>query len=239
MTADSGAAPAEIREVAVMGLGTMGAGIAEVLARSGRSVVAVEANHTCLARGLAMLHASLDKTVARGRFSHAGKAEIIGRIRAADSIATGVAGADLVIEAVPERMDLKRAIVAELDHVCPPGAILATNTSSLSVTALAAAARRPGRVAGLHFFNPAPVMKLVEVVATVLTTPGTSCSGTPASSRVDRDVRRGHQLLCRQPPVLLPWHNPAVIVPQAATPARPKCPDQQGRQSLRGRRLAG
>ena len=206
MTADSGAAPAEIREVAVMGLGTMGAGIAEVLARSGRSVVAVEANHTCLARGLAMLHASLDKTVARGRLSHAGKAEIIGRIRAADSIATGVAGADLVIEAVPER---------------------------------SAAARRPGRVAGLHFFNPAPVMKLVEVVATVLTTPGTSCSGTPASSRVDRDVRRGHQLLCRQPPVLLPWHNPAVIVPQAATPARPKCPDQQGRQSLRGRRLAG
>jgi 3-hydroxybutyryl-CoA dehydrogenase len=171
MSADHGPAAAGIREVTVIGLGTMGAGIAEVLARSGRSVVAVEANHNRLARGLAILHASLDKAVARGRLSHVGKAEIVGRVRAADSIATGVADADLVIEAVPERMGLKQAIFAELDQACRPDAILATNTSSLPVTALAAATRRPAQVAGLHFFNPAPVMKLVEVVSTVLTAP--------------------------------------------------------------------
>jgi 3-hydroxybutyryl-CoA dehydrogenase len=165
--------PAGIGEVAVIGLGIMGAGITEVLARSGHDVVAIEANHTALARGLAALHASLDKAVARGRLAAADKGEIVAGVRAADSIAAGVAGADLVIEAVPERMDLKRAVFGELDLACRPGTILATNTSSLSVTRLAAGIRHPGRVAGLHFFNPAPVMKLVEVVSTVLTAPGT------------------------------------------------------------------
>jgi 3-hydroxybutyryl-CoA dehydrogenase len=170
---DSKTHSAGISEAAVVGLGIMGAGIAEVLARSGRSVVAIEANHDALARGLAMLHASLDKAVTRGRLAAADKGEIVARIRAADSIAAGVADADLVIEAVPERMDLKRAVFGELDRACRPGTILATNTSSLSVTTLAAGTRYPDRVAGLHFFNPAPVMKLVEVVSTVLTAPAT------------------------------------------------------------------
>jgi 3-hydroxybutyryl-CoA dehydrogenase len=166
--------PMGIREVAVVGLGTMGAGIAEILARSGRNVVVVEANDNALARGLATLHASLDKAVARGRLTHADKAQIIARIRAADSLAAAAAAADLVIEAVAESMELKRAVFGELDLACRPDAILATNTSSLSVTALAAGTRHPDRVAGLHFFNPAPVMKLVEVVSTVLTAPGTA-----------------------------------------------------------------
>ena len=211
MSADHSAAPAEIREVAVVGLGIMGAGIAEVLARSGRRVVAIEANHNSLARGLTLLHASLDKAVARGRLSHDGKAEIVGRVRAADSIATGVAGADLAIEAVPERMDLKRAIFAELDQACRAGAILTTNTSSLSVTALAARTRRPGRVAGLHFFNPAPVMKLVEVVSTVLTTPGTP----EALARLARELGKTPVQVSDRAgfvvnPLLLPYLNHAV-----------------------------
>jgi 3-hydroxybutyryl-CoA dehydrogenase len=174
MDADHAAASSEIREVAVVGLGIMGAGIAEVLARSGRAVVVIEANHDFLARGLARLHSSLDKAVARGRLAHAEKALIVARVRAADSIAAGAAGADLVIEAVPERLDLKRAIFAELDQACRADTVLATNTSSLSVTTLAACTRHPDRVAGLHFFNPVPVMKLVEVISTVLTAPGTA-----------------------------------------------------------------
>ncbi len=210
MSADHAAAPSEIREVAVVGLGIMGAGIAEVLARSGRAVVVIEANHDFLARGLARLHSSLDKAVARGRLAHAEKALIVARVRAADSIATGAAGADLVIEAVPERLDLKRAIFAELDQACRADTILATNTSSLSVTTLAACTRHPDRVAGLHFFNPAPVMKLVEVISTVLTAPGTA----QMLSALVRDlgktpVEAGDRAGFVVNPLLLPYLNHA------------------------------
>ena len=176
--------PAGIREVAVIGLGLMGSGIAELVARSGRRVVAIEINQDFLDQGMARLHASLDKAVTRGKLTDTGRAEILARIRPTDDIAAGVAGADLVIEAIPERMDLKRTLYAQLDEACRADAILATNTSSLSVTEIAGGTRYPGRVAGLHFFNPAPVMKLVEVISTVLTSPDT----TQALALVARDL---------------------------------------------------
>ncbi len=160
----------EFRAAAVIGLGTMGAGIAEVLARGGLPVVAVEADAAALARGMAILAASIGKAVARGKLTAAQQAEILGRVRPAASIGAA-AGADLAIEAVPERLDAKLAVFGELDRACRPDAILATNTSSLSVTAIAARTAHPGRVVGLHFFNPAPVMRLVEVITTVLTGP--------------------------------------------------------------------
>jgi len=210
MNADHAAAPAEIREVAVVGLGIMGAGIAEVLARSGRAVVVIEANHDFLARGLARLHSSLDKAVARGRLTHAEKALIVARVRAADSIAAGARDADLVIEAVPERLDLKRAIFAELDQACRADTILATNTSSLSVTALAACTRHPDRVAGLHFFNPVPVMKLVEVISTVLTAPGTAqVLGALVRDLGKTPVEAGDRAGFVVNPLLLPYLNHA------------------------------
>jgi 3-hydroxybutyryl-CoA dehydrogenase len=161
----------EIREVAVVGLGTMGAGIAEVFARAGIGVVAIEIDAGALNRGLAILDASLARAVSRGKLSEAGQREIRDRIRPAAGFSEA-ATADLAIEVVPERMEIKRQIFTELDRVCSPAAILATNTSSLSVTAIAAATRQPGRVVGMHFFNPAPVMRLVEVVSTVLTDEG-------------------------------------------------------------------
>ena len=133
---------------------------------------------------MARLHGSLDKAVTRGKLTETGREEILTRIRPADSIAAGAANADLVIEAIPERMDLKRRLYAELDEACRADAILATNTSSLSVTEIASGARYPARVAGLHFFNPAPVMKLVEVISTVLTSPDTSA----ALARLARDL---------------------------------------------------
>ena len=163
--------PAGIREVAVIGLGLMGSGIAELVARSGRRVVAIEINQDFLDQGMARLHASLDKAVSRGKLADTAREEILTRIRPTDSIAAGVADADLVIEAIPERMDLKRTLYAQLDEACRADAILATNTSSLSITEIAGGTRYPARVAGLHFFNPAPVMKLVEVISTVLTSP--------------------------------------------------------------------
>jgi 3-hydroxybutyryl-CoA dehydrogenase len=161
----------EIRAVAVIGLGTMGAGIAEVLARGGLQVTAIEADPGALARGMASLDASLGRAVARGKLTSAEQAEILGRVRPAAGIAAA-APADLAIEAVPERLDAKLGVLGELDRACRADAILATNTSSLSVTSIAAGTRHPGRVLGLHFFNPAPVMRLVEVITTVLTGPG-------------------------------------------------------------------
>ena len=166
--------PADIREVAVIGLGLMGSGIAELVARSGRRVVAIEINQSFLDQGMARLRGSLDKAVTRGKLTDTAREEILARIRPTDDIAAGVADADLVIEAIPERMDLKRTLYAQLDEACRADAILATNTSSLSITEIAGGTQGPGRVAGLHFFNPAPVMKLVEVISTVLTSPETS-----------------------------------------------------------------
>ena len=163
--------PGDIREVAVIGLGLMGSGIAELIARSGRRVDAIEINQSFLDQGMARLRASLDKAVSRGKLTDAARDEILARIRPTDDVATGVAGADLVIEAIPERIELKRTLFAQLDEACRADAILATNTSSLSVTEIAGGTRDPARVAGLHFFNPAPVMKLVEVISTVLTPP--------------------------------------------------------------------
>jgi 3-hydroxybutyryl-CoA dehydrogenase len=123
--------PAGIREVAVIGLGLMGSGIAELVARSGRRVVAIEINQGFLDQGMARLHASLDKAVSRGKLADTAREEILTRIRPTDSIAAGVADADLVIEAIPERMDLKRTLYAQLDAACRADALLATNTSSL------------------------------------------------------------------------------------------------------------
>ena len=112
--------PAGIREVAVIGLGLMGSGIAELVARSGRRVVAIEVSQDFLDQGMARLHASLDRAVSRGKLTETAREEILARIRPSDSIAAGVANADLVIEAIPERMDLKRTLYAQLDEVCRP-----------------------------------------------------------------------------------------------------------------------
>ncbi|MEU9843554.1 3-hydroxybutyryl-CoA dehydrogenase [Actinomadura sp. NPDC048032] len=156
--------------VGVVGLGTMGAGIAEVLARGGLAVVGIEVNREALERGRGNLESSTGRAVKRGRLSEDARREILGRIALSTDFAD-LGDCDLVIEAVPERLDLKRTVFAELDRVCRDDAVLATNTSSLSVTDIAVTTGRPTKIVGVHFFNPAPVMKLVEVIGTVLTEP--------------------------------------------------------------------
>ncbi len=158
----------EFSSVGVVGLGTMGAGIVEVFARSGLDVVAVEVNDAALEHGRATLTGSTDRAVAKGKLSAGDRDALLGRIRFVVGLAD-LRDVDLVIEAVPEHLDLKRKIFAELDEICRPDTILATNTSSLSVTEISVATRRPNQVIGMHFFNPAPVMKLVEIVRTVVT----------------------------------------------------------------------
>ncbi|SCL39282.1 3-hydroxybutyryl-CoA dehydrogenase [Micromonospora rhizosphaerae] len=158
----------EFTSVGVVGLGTMGAGIVEVFARNGIDVVAVEISEAALERGRATLTGSTDRAVARGKLAEADRDALLSRVHFAVGL-DALHSVDLVVEAVPEHLDLKQRIFAELDRVCKPEAILATNTSSLSVTEISVATTRPNQVIGIHFFNPAPIMKLVEVVRTVVT----------------------------------------------------------------------
>ncbi|MQA84665.1 MAG: 3-hydroxyacyl-CoA dehydrogenase family protein [Streptosporangiales bacterium] len=158
----------EFRKVGVVGLGTMGAGIAEVLASHGVEVVAIDLSDEALARGRTQVRNSTDRAVARGKLTADDRAAIFDRV-VFSACLDDVKDADLVIESVPENLDLKREIFAELDRICNAEAILATNTSSLSVTEISAATQRPAQVVGTHFFNPAPVMRSVEVIRTVLT----------------------------------------------------------------------
>ena len=160
----------EFSKVGVVGLGTMGAGIAEVLARSGLQVVGVEHDEQGLDRGRGHLATSTARAVAKGKLTEDEVAELLGRISTGTDL-SALRDCELVIEAIPERMELKQALFAQLDALLGQDAVLATNTSALSVTELATGTGRPSRVVGLHWFNPAPVMGLVEVVRTVVTDP--------------------------------------------------------------------
>jgi 3-hydroxybutyryl-CoA dehydrogenase len=145
----------------------MGAGIAEVAAKAGYDVVVREVDLATLERGLGKIRASLDKAVERGKLDAAARDAATARLAGTVDF-THLADCDLVIEAIVENLDEKRRVYAAVDAVAKEGAILASNTSSLTITALAMATRRPDRFVGLHFFNPVPVMKLVEVVRTLL-----------------------------------------------------------------------
>jgi 3-hydroxybutyryl-CoA dehydrogenase len=148
----------------------MGAGIAEVLVRAGREVVGIDIDEAAATRAVAALEAATARSVARGRLTEDRRGEVLARFRTFTDL-RAAADADLVIEVVPESYEIKQQVFRELDAVVRPEAILATGTNALSVTRLAAESARPERVLGLHFFNPAPAMKLVEVVSSVLTSP--------------------------------------------------------------------
>ncbi len=171
--------------VGVVGLGTMGAGIAEVFARNGFKVVGVERDDEQLARGKAHVEHSTGRAVARGKLSEDEQRALVDRIAFTTSMAE-VADCDLVVEAVVERLDLKRQVFAELDGIVRDDAVLATNTSSLSVTQIAAATTQPHRVVGLHFFNPAPVQAFCEVIRTVVAAPDVVDDVLALARRLDK-----------------------------------------------------
>jgi 3-hydroxybutyryl-CoA dehydrogenase len=159
-----------ITTVGVVGMGTMGAGIAEVLARTGLDVMAVEVDEQGVTRGRGHLEHSTGRALERGKIDETARRELLDRISFTTKLAD-LADVDFVIEAVPEQLDLKSRIFSELDGILRGDVVLASNTSSLSITELAVRTKRPGKVIGMHFFNPAPVLKLVEVVRTVVTEP--------------------------------------------------------------------
>ena len=160
----------EFSTVGVVGLGTMGAGIAEVFARNGYRVVGVEHNEESLERGRAHLQHSTDRAVKRGNLSEQEQEKLIGNITFSTNLAD-VKDCQLVVEAIVEQLPKKQEVFRQLDQIIAPDAILATNTSSLSVTEISTASSNPGRVVGVHFFNPAPIQHLVEVIRTVVTEP--------------------------------------------------------------------
>jgi 3-hydroxybutyryl-CoA dehydrogenase len=153
----------ELKRIGVVGAGTMGNGIAQIAAQIGYEVVMRDIEQSFVDRGLKAIDKFLSKGVEKGKLDPKAKTEILGRIRGTTQL-SDLKDVDFIIEAVIENLDLKKSVFKELDQLCRPEVILASNTSSMSLTEIAAATKRPDRVCGMHFFNPVPLMKLVEVI---------------------------------------------------------------------------
>jgi 3-hydroxybutyryl-CoA dehydrogenase len=177
----------EIRKVGVVGCGQMGGGITQVCAQSGYPVLVSEINDELLKKGLASIDASLTRNVQKEKITQQDKDATLNRIKGTTDT-RDFGDCDLVIEAAIENLDLKKQIFSEMDKVCPKHTILATNTSCLSIIDMAVATTRPDKVLGLHFFNPAPVMKLLEIVRTVATSEETLDSGKNFGKSVGKTI---------------------------------------------------
>ncbi len=152
-----------MKKIGVLGTGTMGAGIIQILAQSGFDVVLRARRQTSVDKGIATVEKNLDRLIAKEKLTEDQKTEIMSRIKGSTDIEI-IKDADLIIEAATEDMEAKKALFRELDELCKPDAIIATNTSSLSITEIAAETGRADKIIGMHFFNPVPMMKLVEII---------------------------------------------------------------------------
>ena len=162
----------DIKSVAVLGAGTMGNGIAHVFARSGYRVILRDVEQRFLDRGMETIGKNLDREIKKGKLAEAEKGTVLGRLQPVTDMAA-IAAADFVVEAVPEKIEIKRAVLGEADRTLRPEVIIASNTSSISMTTLAALTKRPDRFVGMHFMNPVPVMVLVEVIRALQTSDAT------------------------------------------------------------------
>jgi 3-hydroxybutyryl-CoA dehydrogenase len=178
-----------IKKLGIVGFGQMGSGIAQVAAAAGYQVVANDAKDEFLKKGLSRIEGQLDKAIEKGKATAEEKAKILGNITTSTDFGA-FADCDLVIEAIVEHLDPKIQVFETLDRVCKPSCILASNTSSLSITDMAVATKRRHQVVGLHFFNPVPVMKLVEVVRTIMTDDDTFNASVAFAESVGKTVVR-------------------------------------------------
>lgn len=177
----------EIKKVGVVGCGLMGSGIAEVCARSGYSVAVLEVNQQFLDKGMAAIRSSLDKAVSKGKLAEQDRDATLGRLQGTIKM-EDFKDRDLVIEAVIENMEEKKRVFSSLDKVCPQHTILASNTSCLSILQMAMATGRPSQVIGMHFFQPVPIMTLVEIVKTVVCSDETVNTAKDFSSSLGKKV---------------------------------------------------
>ena len=201
-----------MKKIGVLGTGTMGAGIIQVLAQSGYEVVLRARRQTSVDGGIAKVTKNLEKMVAKEKITEDEKNEILGRVHGSTDIEI-VKDADLIIEAATEDMEAKKALFAELNELVGPDCILATNTSSLSITEIGAASGRPDKVVGMHFFNPVPAMKLVEIIKGLGTSEATKeavIELSKAMGKVPVEVEEAPGFVVNR--ILVPMINEAVFV---------------------------
>lgn len=201
-----------IKEIAVIGAGTMGNGIAHVFAQSGYSVTLIDLNQEALNKGLSTIQKNLERQVTKGTISQEDSENTFKRITPSTSLQTGVANADLIVEAATENTSLKLQIFKDLDAAAKKSAILASNTSSISITQIAAATSRAEKVIGMHFMNPVPIMKLVEIIrgyATDDETTNTIMELTKAIAKVPVEVNDYPGFVANR--ILMPMINEAII----------------------------
>jgi 3-hydroxybutyryl-CoA dehydrogenase len=204
----------QISTVGVIGAGTMGNGIAQVSAAAGLTVIMVDVAQPAVDRGIAAIGSSLDRLVRKDKLSAQDAAAIVARIRGTTEYAD-LARADLVIEAATENLDIKRRIMKQADEIVAAHAVLATNTSSISITALAAGTSHPERFIGMHFFNPVPVMALVELIRGLLTSDATQAAAADFIRRIGKsaiNVKNSPGFAVNR--VLVPMINEAIFVLQ-------------------------
>lgn len=210
----------DIRKVGVIGAGTMGNGIAHVFAKSGYEVTLVEVEQKYLDRGLETIGKNLDREVSKNKITAEEKATASARIHGSLS-RKDLASCDFVIEAATEKLDIKSEIFRDIDQICRPEIILATNTSSISITKLAAVTKRPGKIIGMHFFNPVPMMKLIEVIRGIATSDETYASVKELSLKLEKtpvEVNDAPGFVSNR--VLMPLINEAIytVMEGVATP---------------------
>ncbi|MEQ8704996.1 MAG: 3-hydroxybutyryl-CoA dehydrogenase [Phaeodactylibacter sp.] len=201
-----------MKNIAVIGAGTMGNGIAHVFAMNGYNVNLVDVSAEALDKAIATITKNLDRMLKKERITEEVKQKTLGNLTKYTDIKTGVAEADLVVEAATERVDLKLKIFKDLDAAAPKQAILATNTSSISITKIAAVTERPGQVIGMHFMNPVPVMKLVEVIRGYATTDETTDTVMDLSRKLGKvpvEVNDYPGFVANR--ILMPMINEAII----------------------------
>ncbi len=174
-----------IRTIAVLGAGTMGNGIAHVFAKAGFTVILRDVDQRFLDRALDTISKNLDREIKKGKLAESEKGTILARLRPATDIAA-ITKADFTVEAVPEKLEIKRAVLEEADRLLRPDVILASNTSSISITKLAALTKRPDRFVGMHFMNPVPIMVLVEVIRALQTSDSTFDTTMRLAEKLDK-----------------------------------------------------
>lgn len=200
----------ETKTICVLGAGTMGSGIAQVAALSGFEVVLRDINQDLLVRGMGIIQRGLERLAKAGKIEEASVEPLLSRIRLTTDLVAGASAAQLVIEAVPEKLELKQSIFKELDRVCPPETLLASNTSGISITSIASVAEHRGRIIGMHWFNPAPIMRLIEIIR------GLETADETVRTVLDLSNRMGKQAVVVQ-------DSQGFIVTRALTPFLLEC----------------